>query len=91
MKYIFRDNSLLGELPIKEIQITHYKNNVCFDEFYITPEEFSAHELTYISTTENKNDKIKSKVFIHHKNGSIYELQLKKLAKQEIKERSEWH
>lgn len=95
MKYIFRDNNLLslGEIPIKNIQIAYYdmeKGGKCFDEYYITPEEFNAHELMYISTDEDENDVKKTKVFVHHMNGSIYELQLKKLTEQEIKERSIW-
>ena len=94
MKYIFRDNELLGKLPIKNFQIIIYnmeKGGKCFDEYYIDPDEFNAYDLMCIATDEDKDDAKKSKVFLHHINGSIYELQLKKLTEQEIQERSEWH
>ena len=93
MKYIFRDNEMLGKLPIKNFQIIIYdmeKNGKSFDEYYIDPDEFNAYDLMCITTDEDKDDEKKSRVFVHHINGSIYELQLKKLTEQEIKERSVW-
>ena len=94
MKYIFRDDNLLAEMPIKGFQIAHYnmeKDKKCFDEYFMDTQEFNAYDLATIYTEENKYDKIRSKIFVHHKNGEIYELQLKKLTDKEIKERGIWH
>ena len=94
MKYIYKNNEIIGKLPIKNFQITIYdmeKGGKCFDEYYVDPDEFNAYDLMCITTDEDENDAKKSKVFVHHINGSIYELQLKKLTEQEIKERSEWY
>lgn len=98
MKYIFKQNSKSeyqrGELPIENIHVCWYdmeEGNKCFDENWINPELFTSHILTYLDTEENEGDIDRSRIFIHHKNGDIYELRLHKLTKEQWAECSNFY
>ena len=91
MKYIFEDGNPVGKLPINQLHICFYdgtvqKDGKCFDETFISPEDFDAKDLTYIETEEEKMevDKDHSRVFVHMVNGDCYELVLKKVDKKNL-------
>ena len=84
MNYIFKDGNEWGIFPIEKFQVCFYdmiKDGKCFDENFIYPKEFSVEDLIYIDTEENEKDFDRSRVFVHHLNGDIYELKLHKLSK----------
>lgn len=82
MKYIFKENEIVGEYPVEYYQICWYDMNDgdCFDESLYSKEIFDPHELlTFVETKENKEDSDRTRVFAKMKNGDIYELKLKKI------------
>ena len=89
LKYIFDKNDPnypRGKFPIDHFQLCWYdmeKNQKCFDEDIIKPNEFKVNFYTYIDTDENEGDSDRSRVFVHHVNGDIYELRLHKLTKEQ--------
>lgn len=87
MKYIFKDDKKVGEMPIKEFQLCFYdmkKDGTCYDENFFPPNEFNVSDLVFVDTEENKNDTDRTRLFMHHINGDIYELKLNKLSQDEI-------
>lgn len=94
MKYIFNEKSeskyQMGKFPIDYIQLCWYdmeKGQKCYDEDTITPDIFKANFLTYIDTEENENDSDRTRIFVHHINGDVYELCLHKLTEEQWAER----
>jgi len=88
VKYIFKEKddspTQIGEMPIDYFQLCWYdmsKDQSCYDEDYITPRQFNIKLLTYIDTEEDKNDLDRTRLFLHHKDGDIYELCLHKIDK----------
>lgn len=90
MKYIFNndnDDYEVGESPIKDFSLCFYdmdRGGGCFDECTIQPEDFDVETLTYIDTEENEGDTDRTRLFLNHINGNIYELRLHKLSQDEI-------
>ena len=97
MKYIFHEGELIGEYPIESIQTCWYDgtdmmNDMCFDEDFMAPENFTYSDLTYVETEEEQFEKKDhSRVFLHMKNGSIHELELRKLSQEEFTECSYYY
>ena len=97
MKYIFHEGELIGEYPIESIQTCLYDgtdmmNDMCFDEDFMAPENFTYSDLTYVETEEEQFEKKDhSRVFLHMKDGSIHELELRKLSQEEFTECSYYY
>ena len=99
MKYIFKEKSnskyQKGENPIDYMHISWYdmnKNNKCYDEDWFDPKIFKSHDfMTYIDTEDNEGDSDRTRVFVHLKNGDIYELCLHKLTKEQWSECSDFY
>lgn len=84
MKYIFHKDSDKGEYPVASYLLTCYdmtkEGNPCFDEQLIKAEDFDPHKyFTFLDTEENNLDLNRFRVFAEMKNGSLYELILKKV------------
>lgn len=84
MKYIFHGNSDKGEYPVASYSLVCYdmtkEGNPCFDEQPIKAEDFDPHEyLTFLATEENNLDLNRFRIFAEMKNGSLYELILRKV------------
>lgn len=85
----------MGKFPIDSIQLCWYdmndENQGCYDEDTIIPDLFKGNCLTYIDTEENEGDSDRSRVFVHHINGDVYELRLHKLTKEQWSECSTFY
>ena len=89
MKYIFNNDTKIGEYPISEFQVCCYNSKgEYFDECWLNPNEIDPTHFIPECAVENESEG--RRVFAHHKDGSIYELIFKKLTDEEIKERSIW-
>ena len=82
MKFIFHDPDLPGEMPVLNYQLCcyDYKDNKCFDEFFIDPNEINGNDLTYLHTDEDEENDM-YRLFANMKDGNTYELILKKVDK----------
>ena len=92
--YKFIEGEPLGRLRVDKAQVCWYDmerlNGDCFDEGWIVHKGDNVETLqrigkclTYIELDENENKYDKSRVFIHMDDGSVYELLMKKLSKEE--------
>lgn len=98
MKYIFNEKSnfqnQIGKYPIDYFHICWYdmeKGGDCYDEDDISPTTFGPSMFTYIDTEDNKDDSDRSRIFVHHINGDIYELCLHKLTEEQWAECSNFY
>ena len=97
MWYRFNKGEIRGKLKVKKTQVCWYDmeyNGDCFDEDFTIPGENEIETLNrigqllpYVSTVDNMGDSGDiSRVFIHMDDGSVYELLMKKLSKEEFAE-----
>jgi len=97
MKYIFHEGEPIGEYPVEHFHICWYDgtnamDDRCFDESFEEPENFTYSSLAYVETEEEQlSFGDHSRVFAHMKDGSIYELELRKLTEEEFAECSDFH
>ena len=91
MKYIFDDHShsQLGRNPIESFQICWYdmnKDGYCYEEDWCGPDHFCKTDIAYLDTDENEGCSDRIRMFVHHENGSIYELRLHKITDEAYEE-----
>ena len=101
MWFKFIEGEPIGRLRVKQVQTCWYDmedNGDCFDEDFIIPVEDKVktlesigHILTYVETVEDENNCDRSRVFIHMDDGSVYELLMKKLSKEQFAECTNFH
>ena len=94
--YRFFKDKIKGQLKVDRAQVCFYdmtRGGSCFDESFVVPDgddrkalQQIGMMLTYIELDPNANKRDKSRVFIHMDDGEVYELQMRKLSKEQWKE-----
>lgn len=87
MKYLFEEGNSKGTSPVKCYQTCFYDmtrvDAGCCGEFFREEDNEEASDtrdfLMYLETKEEEKDETRSRTFVHMKDGSIYEMFLRKV------------
>lgn len=91
MWYRFEKGEPKGKLRVERVQVAWYdmeRNGSCFDESFFKAETFQdlGKALAYVETAEDEGHCDRSRVFVYMDNGDCYELQMRKLSKEQQRE-----
>lgn len=77
-----------GKCKVKNLQVCFYDMEhgaKCFDESFYSPKN-SIFALEHIETIEEENWVDRRRVFVNMNNGDVYELSMRKLTEEQVKE-----
>lgn len=97
MWFKFGADNFKRKLRVKQVQVAWYDmkhNGDCFDESWLSSESDNIKKtlekigtlLPYVETVEDEKKSDRSRVFVHMDDGDVYELQMKKLTKEQFQE-----
>ena len=94
--YKFEKGKTKGQLKVGRAQVCWYdmtRGGSCFDESFVVPDgddrktlQQIGMMLTYVETDPSAKKCDKSRVFIHMDDGSVYELEMRKLSEKQWQE-----